>query len=228
VSAFWGGVVLGARRLRDPRVALGALIALVAVVVAARLERSTALEHAADRVLFGAVFGMALPLCCYGLIGRAVAAQRLDGAVSVLARHGSSGRALALGLLAVSATSAAVLGAVLAAAGVLAARGMGDAALLGDALSSARIGLLAGASYAAWLGFGASIGRRGGGRFWALVVDWMLGTGTTALAVPWPRAHVRNLLGGEPVLALAQGWSTLALALLCATFAALAVARTAR
>ena len=66
-----------------------------------------------------------------------------------------------------------------------------------------------------------------GGRFWALVLDFVLaGTGTFA-AVLVPHPHARNLLGGEPPLLFTQPLSMVSLFVLAAGFTALAIARTA-
>ena len=54
--------------------------------------------------------------------------------------------------------------------------------------------------YALYFGAASLLGKRGGGRKWALIIDFVLGAGSSALAAPWPRGHVRNLLGGEPVV----------------------------
>jgi hypothetical protein len=48
------------------------------------------------------------------------------------------------------------------------------------------------------------LGRRGQGRTWLLVADFLLGAGDSFLALPWPKGHIRNLLGGSAVLELSQ------------------------
>jgi hypothetical protein len=118
----------------------------------------------------------------------------------------------------------ASLGGILAALAVLLTRGTADPKLVGDLLSSVWLGVLGGACYAAWFSLGSMVGASGGGRLLFLLLDWVLGSGSTALAAPWPRAHLRNLLGSEPVLHMPQ-WSALAAVLLltvvCGTWAVL-------
>jgi hypothetical protein len=38
-----------------------------------------------------------------------------------------------------------------------------------------------------------------------LVLDLALGSTSGTFALPWPRAHIQNLLGGEPPSGLGQG-----------------------
>jgi hypothetical protein len=47
-----------------------------------------------------------------------------------------------------------------------------------------------------------------------LIGDWVFGGGTSAIALPWPRAHVRALLGGPAPLGLTPSESALVLAAL--------------
>jgi hypothetical protein len=122
----------------------------------------------------------------------------------------------------------AAVGAVLAAASVLVASGRTDLAALADAFTSAWIGALGGVVYVTWFSLGALFGKGGRGRVYALGLDWILGSATSAMAMPWPRAHLRSLLGGELVLGL-PGWqSTVALYLLAGVYLSLMAARVAR
>jgi hypothetical protein len=121
-----------------------------------------------------------------------------------------------------------VTGALIAGVAVVAARGIGDPGLGSDLSISVWIGLLAGVSYGWFLGLGACLGRRGGGRLGSLALDWFLGTGTGALAAVWPRGHLRNLLGAEPVLGLSQGAAMATLTALAVICLAMALWRTPR
>jgi hypothetical protein len=60
------------------------------------------------------------------------------------------------------------------------------------------------------------------------VLDWILGTGASLLALPWPRAHIKNLLGGEPLLGLPQWSATLALLVIGLFCGSAALLRTPR
>jgi hypothetical protein len=103
-----------------------------------------------------------------------------------------------------------------------------DAATLSDALTTAWIGALGGAAYAVFLSFGSLFGRAGGGRLLGLVVDFTIGAGSSAGAAPWPRAHVRSLIGGELVLGMPAWESTVLLSTLAATYFLLSVLRVPR
>jgi hypothetical protein len=144
-----------------------------------------------------------------------------------MARFGSSRRAIALGLIAASMLTGAVLAALGGAIIAIVAHDASAPPAPIDALTCTWIGVLAGSAYAAMFALGATFGARGGGRFWALVLDFVLaGTGTFA-AVLVPHPHARNLLGGEPPLLFTQPLSMVSLLVLAAGFTALAIARTA-
>jgi hypothetical protein len=80
-----------------------------------------------------------------------------------------------------------------------------------DLIAVVWIGALAGAAYTGLFALASRFRR---GRLWLLVGDWLLGSGTGFLALPWPRGHARNLLGFSPVLELTQPSAALALLLL--------------
>jgi len=48
------------------------------------------------------------------------------------------------------------------------------------------------------------------------------------MALPWPRGHLRNLLGAEPILAMPQWSATLALITLGLSYSTLALWRAPR
>lgn len=228
MSAIGTGLTLGTRRLLDPYLGTGAAIALFLVLLVARLERSAASAGAADRALIGAAFGIALPLFAYAVVARAAAGRRWDGALDVVARHGLDRRLATLGVIFACAGTLVLAGFVLGALTAIVAHGFGDPLWARDALSSATVGAVAGAGYAGWFTLGSAFGREGGGRFWLLVADWLLGSGSTALAVAWPRAHVRNLIGAPPVLGMSQGLALLALLVLSFLCVGIALLRTPR
>jgi len=202
------------RRLLKPGSIVGISLALLAVVMVSLLQRRATPHLAADRALTGVVFGFALPLLAYGTVARVLDGSRVDAAVAELARHGASRRSAATGFAAVLVVALAAMGAVLAAVCVIVTRAPADPRLFSDLVTSSWIGVLAGTAYAGSFLVASTVGAKGGGRFWLLVLDWVLGAGTTAVALPWPRGHVRNLLGAEPVMTMPQWSASVALVLL--------------
>jgi len=209
MTALVGGARLGATRLLHGRALVAPAVAGLFVVVAAALERVVAPSQAADHALAGATFGLALPLLAFVTLDRATGRARLDAAVWEVARYGGDRRQGAAGLIGVSALFLGLCGAALAALAVIVTRSSGDATLARDLLASAWVGLLGGLCYGCWFALGSGFGAAGRGRTVALLLDWVLGSGSTALAALWPRGHLRNLLGAEPVLHMPQ-WSALA------------------
>jgi hypothetical protein len=121
--------------------------------------------------------------------------------------------------------ASAALAAIAATVGAIVAHDPAAPPLAADAATCAWIGALTGAAYAALFALGATFGARGGGRVWALVLDFALGGMPGFVAILVPHAHARNLLGGEPPLAFSQPASMIALLALTAAFTGLAVAR---
>lgn len=206
-----------AQGLRDARERLGrawpaagAALALLFVAVVGALEGqaigSPASARAVQlRLLQGVAFGLVLPLFAYA------AAARTGGRAALLmraawGRHGGHRQLLALGSQALAALLA---GAVTAGAGVLALALGSATAAAGSALppsaanlvSVVWIGLLGGLAYGACFAL-AQLVAGAPGRMSLLALDGLLGSGTGLLALPWPRAHLRTLLGGEAPLGL--------------------------
>ena len=100
--------------------------------------------------------------------------------------------------------------------------------MVSDTTTSAWVGALGGASYAAWLGVGSGLGRGGGGRLALLGLDWLLGASPAALAVGLPRAHLQNLLGSSAAAWPTQQSSSATLVVTCALLTALATWGAAR
>jgi len=199
-----GGVDIARARLarRSTGVALG--LALSFELGVALLERAQGHVGAADRALSGGAFGVALPLVGYFLVGRACAGASSKEAVAPLSRHGMDRYALTLGLTVPPALLASIFAAFSSVVVLLVTRGTGDAGLLADALTSSWIGLVAGAAYVVAFMGASAYGRGGRGRSWLLAADFVLGAGSSFLAFPWPKAHIRNLLGGSATLELSQ------------------------
>ncbi|HTU60569.1 MAG TPA: hypothetical protein VMF89_19090, partial [Polyangiales bacterium] len=111
------------------------------------------------------------------------------------------------------ATLLGLMGALIAALQVLVAHDPRGPSIWRDLSQSVWILACAGVAYSAWLSLGSSIGRRGQGRLWLLVLDLVLGSTDSWLGIAFPRSHLRNLLGGTPLLQFGQGSALLALLL---------------
>jgi len=205
------GVDLARERLRHGGTSLVFALALSFELGVALLERAQGLAGAADRALSGGAFGIALPLVCYFLVGRACGGASLREALLPLARHGLNRRTLTLGLAMPPALLAAGFGGLSSVLVVLCTRSAADPQLLADVGTSLWIGFVSGAAYVAAFVGASALGRRGRGRSWLLAADFLLGAGDSFLAFPWPKGHVRNLLGGSAVLQLPQSGALFAL-----------------
>lgn len=222
------GLELARERLRRGATSVACVLALTFELGVALLERAQGRVGAADRALAGGAFGIALPLLAYFLVARACGAQSLREAVAPLARHGLDRRLLVLGLAlppAIVAAAFAALGGVLV---VLVTRGPSDPALARDALTSLWIGLVSGPAYVAAFIGASALGRAGRGRSWLLLADFVLGAGDSFVAFPWPKAHVRNLLGGSAALELSQLAALVALLGMSLAFMCFGVLRSPR
>lgn len=184
--------------------------------------------HGADHVLVGAYGELALPLLAYTLLGGVVGNRSLSSSTAAVVAFGASPVRAAAVTVGVGVVGCALVGAVLAATLALTAHGAGDPAAAGDALASAYAGGLGGAAYGGWFALGTSLGRRGGGRTVLLVVDWILGAGTSAAALVVPRGYVRGLLGGAAPLGLSGRACSAALVAVSAVCALVALGRARR
>jgi hypothetical protein len=158
------------------------------------------------RLLHGVVFGLVVPLFAFAASGR------LEGRLPELmraswARYGGRRRGYALG----RHTPAALLTGLVASSTGLLALGLGSATSVphlalplsgANLLAMVWVGMLGGLAYAGCFGLAEALGGNLG-RVSFLVGDWLLGSGTSLLALPWPRAHLRALLGGDAALGLA-------------------------
>lgn len=222
------GIELSRQRLaqRSTRVALG--LGLLFELGVALLERAEGRSGAADRALTGGAFGVALPLVCYFLVGQITTGKSLREALVPLSRHGLDRQSLSFGLAVPAALVAAGFAALSSVLVVLLTRGLNDPALPGDLFTSFWIGLVAGPAYTAAFVGASAYGRRGQGRGWLLAADFLLGAGSSILAFPWPKGHVRNLLGGAAVLELSWFGALVALFGTSFAFLWLGVARNRR
>ena len=213
-----------------PATAAAASLAALALagVLEARATGSAASARAAQlRLLQGVAFGLVLPLLASAVSGR-LGARLPELMALAWPRYGGDRRSYTLGRLAVPAL---LSGAVTALCGVL-ALGLGSATSAAEhelppsllnLLAVIWIAVLGGVAYVACL---ALAHRAAGnvGRLLFLVGDWVFGGGTSALALPWPRAHVRALLGGAAPLGFPPHDSAIALCAL-GVFAGLAYLR---
>jgi hypothetical protein len=219
-AAVLGGAKLGWARLRSVELVWILLISFGLALATAFIERRSAPFGAPDRAL-GVVFRWLVPLESFAVLGLALGRARLSESVWCLARHGHARRDVGTGLV-LSAMAVSALGAV---AMVALALGTSYSSLGGlgrDLGTSAWIAALGAAAYVAWFAVGATVLRRGRGRWLALLADFVLGSGAGVWAVPWPRCHLRNLIGGEPPLGLGQASSSVLLAAMAVVLALLA------
>jgi hypothetical protein len=199
---------------RDARQLLGwlwpvvtTLAALLLIALAGLLEAHAGGTRANQlRLLEGATFGLVLPLSSFAL------SARLEGRLEQILgaywpRHGADRRAYALGRL-------ALCGAIACGIGILGASlALGVSNASAEPAPGAPLGLLTGfwalsgvaaqaaLSYAACFGL-AQLLAGAWGRALFLLGDWVLGSGLGIAALPWPRAHLRTLLGGTPALGM--------------------------
>ncbi|HTV18555.1 MAG TPA: hypothetical protein VMG12_07785 [Polyangiaceae bacterium] len=212
--------------LRDASATLGrtwsiatAAACLCTLALAGVLEGQavTTAEGARDaqlRLLAGVVFGLVLPLLAFGV------SARLGGTLRELmttswARYGGDRQGYALGRQALAVLLTGVVAAVLG----LLALGIGSATAqpglelpfsFGNGLAVVWVGLLGSLAYT--IAFATAHAYAGNtGRTVFLIADWLFGTGTSLLALPWPRSHLGALLGGHAPLGLGERESALCL-----------------
>ncbi len=225
-SSYSGGLHLFAQSANRRWWVTSLTLATVAGFLGLLLEHRAEPSSSADIALTTVTAGVVIPAFCLALVVRVVPGH-LEQATSALARHGADRRWLLLGFSTSLVTSTAVVGASLA----LLTRALGGSLVASgasDLLTCAWIGGLTGMIYAAWFLLGSTFGRLGKGRWLALVVDWVFGVGSGVLALPWPRAHVRSLLGGAPTAGLEQPLSSGLLLVLVAVYVTLAITRCPR
>lgn len=214
---------LGARwafqRLLHPRMAWMIGLLSLLLVTGATIERRASPSQASDYALTGVGFGLLFPLAITLLVRR-LFPQRPDRQLFALARHGAHRRRLGAGaaatLLSLSASCGVWFALVVCAA---------TSAAPADWITSSWVGMLAGIAYGScWL-LASTWGARAEGIWLALGLDWIFGLSRGLLGLFWPRGHVRNLLGGTPVLEMEQNHAILALVLLTAVALGLASRR---
>lgn len=217
------GALLATSRVRARGVfVIGATLVFAALVAA--VQRALGPIGALDRAL-AVTASWILPLAAAGIVTSVIGLRTPRDFAWPAARFGAPRLTVALGALGVVALTVALTSAIASAAVVFVAHSTrsSDAPIAGDAVTTAGIAALSGWVYAAALAFGASFGRRGGGRAVVLALDFVIG-GAGVVGFLFPRGHALNLLGLE-VGAVSQKGSSIALLLLAIVWTGLAAVR---
>jgi hypothetical protein len=222
---FLAGFRSGMRNATATRSLVGAMATVLAVALISLAEKQAGIFGAASRALEDRVFGLLLPFVMLYASMRILEPVRLEDAAAPIARFGFSRRSVGLGLIVASMVAGGAIAAIAAAETALLAHDLTAPPPALDAFTCAWIGALTGCAYAGLFALGATFGARGGGRYWALGLDFVLGATSGFAALFMPRAHAQNLLGGEPPLFLAQPASAALLVALAIGFTLVALAR---
>jgi hypothetical protein len=214
-----------AQILRTPRLWMGLTAWCALVLALAVAARSAGSLRGADYVLSGVYGALVVPFVAYLLVGAVLGGRSLRASTEPLASFGAAPARVAAVTVLVTAGACALLCAALGSVVALVAHGAADPPPVRDAIASGYAGALGGGAYATWLSLGASFGRRGGGRFVWLAIDWLLGANQGAAALFTPRGHLRNLLGDAPPMDLSERASAAALLALAAVCTFLASRR---
>jgi hypothetical protein len=194
---------------------------------AAWVQQHVASIHGADRAL-DFYSALALPLVAYALVAAALGNAGLAASGRSLVRLGAPPERVALATVVVTMLTSATVSGVLGAFVAGVAHGTGDPPRTLDMLYTLAFGALAGATYAAYFLLAAALVAGFWGRALFLAIDWIVGSGVGLGAAFLPRAHLRNLLGGEPAFDFLPWESLLALATMAIVCATLAVRRAAQ
>lgn len=196
-------------------------------LASALFQRRHAAVHGADRAL-DLYASIAVPLLVYALVAAALGHDGLARSGRSLVRLGARPARAAWTTVLVAMLASGLVCGVLGAATAACAHGSGDPPVVRDALETLAFGALAGAAYASYFLVGAALVASFWGRALLLLVDWMLGSTDGIGALLTPRAHLRNLLGGDAPLDTTPWQSLVMLALLAVIFATWSARRAAR
>jgi hypothetical protein len=195
------------------------LVIALAAVLEPPVTRAASSGRGEPSLIEAATFGVVLPLATYAFCARLGSTR--DGLVGAYwTRHGVDRRRFALGCIAFCAAAASLLMLSSSALAFAASRAAFSTSTGSAALSLATVALaamLGALSYSVCFGLAQLIGGNLG-RSSYLLLDWLLGSGVGVAALPWPRAHLRSLLGGPAVTGMSA--SQAALFLICLTLAA--------
>jgi hypothetical protein len=214
-----------ARLVRTPRALISCVLWIGFAIAVALYEKSRGESHVVDHVLPDAFGGLVLPLVVFALVGAVVVSTSLRASIFPVTAIGASGtRAALASIVVVALVSALICGGIGAA---LVPISGATPPIRADLIASGWVSALGAVCYASFFVFGTSFGKTGTGRLILLVVDWVLGSAGGPLEIITPRAHLRNLLGGAPLMHVSQTVSAITLAAI-AVFCMLIAARRAR
>jgi len=192
------------------------------------VQRSHAAIHGADRAL-DVYSTLVLPLLVYAIVAAGLGRTGLAASGRSLVRLGASRARVAASTVLVTGLASAIACGALGALVAACAHGEGDPPLGEDVTHVLAFSALAGLAYSAYLMVGAALATGAWARLTLLVVDWLVGAGVGLGAAFTPRAHLRNLLGGEPPFD-ALPWESLAalatIAVVCSGWAVHRASRT--
>jgi hypothetical protein len=186
------------------------VLILVLVGIGLAVRRSSPLG-AVDTVL-SVGFGFVVPLAVFTTLARASGAALSTDSAWPVARFGFSRRAVAFGIwLSAYLQSIRLVGPGIVLGAWFAS--LDRAQALRESATACGLVLLATGAYLALFVLAGTFLRRGRGRYVALGLDFLVGSGSSALALPFPRAHLQSLLGGPAVAGVTSRESSLGLAL---------------
>jgi hypothetical protein len=217
----------GLRLVRSFSAWLAVAAAWAVALGSAWLQQRHEAAHGADRAL-DLYASLVLPLLVYAIVAAGVGSAGLARSGRSLVRLGAPPTEVALATVVVTALASALACGMLGASVAAWAHGDGDPPRMEDVLHVLAFGAIGGAAYAAYLILGAAFVSGWWGRVVLLVVDWAVGSGVGLGAAFTPRAHLRNLLGGEPPFDALPWESLAALATITVVCAAWAVRRASR
>jgi len=188
------------------------------------IERRVTTWGAVDRSLLS-TFRLVIPLYCFALSVTVCDRLRLREAAWSVARFGAARRDVALGIVLSLVAASALGGVLLAVAAVLSAYGPSSRPLVSELFTSGWIGGLVAAAYAAWFALGSTFLDHGRGRWIVLLLDFLFGSATGAIAAAFPRSHARGLLGDVGPTHFSQPQSCVALIVMVVVLSLLAIGR---
>jgi len=208
--------------VRSPRpwiTIIGLTLAAAFVVLAEKAHGATS---TANHVMRGSFAFFVLPLVAYALSTGVLGGRGLCRATRGVVALGASPVRSAFATTLVAALSSAMICGLLAAGLCAFAHGPTDPPRILDVPASFGVGVLGGATYAAFFLAGAAIGQ-GSMRGVFLAFDWVVGSDGGGLAFFSPRGHVTSLLGGPLCANLSARQSSIALIVLAIAYAFAAV-----